>query len=350
MTGRNWERAALTALLGALGLWLGVRYVFPAVLPFAIGLAVAALAQPMTRRCERFAPRWAASFLSVCAVYASLGLGLWLLTRVLAARLGALAPELPALLRSAAGSLAQASDALCRRAPAELEASLRAWTESLLARSEQLGQKLTDAVLAAVGGAVSALPNALVFAVTAVLSSFMLCARLPEIRRAVRQRLPLRIRSRLRQGAEKTKNALGLWLRAELRLMAVTFAICTAGLLVLRVRRFLGMAALTAMVDALPLLGSGTVLLPWGAACMLRGQTRRGIGLALLYAACALTRTTLEPRLLGRHLGLSPLMTLGALYTGFRLCGVAGMIFFPIGAMLLGQLLELWDGAQKPQT
>ena len=136
MTGRNWERAALTALLGALGLWLGVRYVFPAVLPFAIGLAVAALAQPMTRRCERFAPRWAASFLSVCAVYASLGLGLWLLTRVLAARLGALAPELPALLRSAAGSLAQASDALCRRAPAELEASLRAWTESLLARSE----------------------------------------------------------------------------------------------------------------------------------------------------------------------------------------------------------------------
>ena len=322
MTGRNWERAALTALLGALGLWLGVRYVFPAVLPFAIGLAVAALAQPMTRRCERFAPRWAASFLSVCAVYASLGLGLWLLTRVLAARLGALAPELPALLRSAAGSLAQASDALCRRAPAELEASLRAWTESLLARSEQLGQKLTDAVLAAVGGAVSALPNALVFAVTAVLSSFMLCARLPEIRRAVRQRLPLRIRSRLRQGAEKTKNALGLWLRAELRLMAVTFAICTAGLLVLRVRR----------------------------SCMLRGQTRRGIGLALLYAACALTRTTLEPRLLGRHLGLSPLMTLGALYTGFRLCGVAGMILFPIGAMLLGQLLELWDGAQKPQT
>ena len=83
MTGRNWERAALTALLGALGLWLGVRYVFPAVLPFAIGLAVAALAQPMTRRCERFAPRWAASFLSVCAVYASLGLGLWLLGRVL---------------------------------------------------------------------------------------------------------------------------------------------------------------------------------------------------------------------------------------------------------------------------
>ena len=341
MAGQKSERTALKVLLGALGLWLGVRFVLPAAAPFVIGLTVAVLAQPLARRCGRFAPRWAASFLSVCAIYAVLGLGVWFLARFAAARLGALAPELPLLLRSAAASLTRASDALCARAPAELEETLRGWTEALLSRSEQLGQKLTDAALSAMGGAVSALPNALVFTVTAVLSSFMLCARLPEIRRAVRQRLPLRTRSRLRQAATKMKTALGLWLRAELRLMAVTFAICTAGLLVLRVRRFLGLAALTACVDALPVLGSGTVLLPWGAACMLRGQTQRGIGLALLYAACALTRTTLEPRLLGRHLGLSPLMTLTALYTGFRLCGVAGMILFPIGAMLLDQLLEL---------
>ncbi len=94
------------------------------------------------------------------------------------------------------------------------------------------------------------------------------------------------------------------------------------------------------------MLGSGAVLLPWGALCLLRGQTRRGVGLAILYAACALTRAALEPRLLGRHLGLSPLLTLAAMYTGFRLCGVPGLILFPIGAMLLGQVLELWKTAR----
>ncbi len=341
MADRKPERTVLLAAVGALGLFLGVRYVLPAALPFAIGLAVAALAQAPVRRCERVLPRWAASFLCVSAIYAVLGLGLWLLTRVIAARLGALAPQLPALLSTARDSLTRLSDAMCARAPAELEDAVRRWTDALLARGEQLGEALSGAALRFMGGAVSALPDAVVFTVTAVLSSFMLCVRLPELRQALRQRLPLRARSRLRQGAQRMKAALGGWLRAQVRLMGVTFAICAAGLLVLRVRRFLGVAALTACVDALPVLGSGTVLLPWGAACLLRGQTRLGIGLAVVYAACALTRSALEPRLLGRHLGLSPLAALGAMYAGFRLCGVAGMLLFPIGAMLLGQLLDL---------
>ena len=63
------------------------------------------------------------------------------------------------------------------------------------------------------------------------------------------------------------------------------------------------------------------------------------MGFLVLYGAAALTRQALEPRLLGRQVGLSPLITLLALYTGFRLCGVAGMILFPIGAIFLRQVL-----------
>ncbi len=342
MTEKKPERTVLLAVLGALCLFLAVRYVLPAMAPFAIGLAVAAMAQGPVRRCRRILPRWAASVVCVGAIYGVLGLGLWGLTRLAASRLGALAAQLPALAKAAGASMTRLSDALCARAPADMEEAVRRWTDALLARSERLGEALSGAALRAMGGAVSALPDAAVFTVTAVLSSFMLCVRLPELRQALRQRLPLRLRARLLQASGRMKTALGGWLRAQLRLMGVTFAICAAGLLVLGVRRFLGPAALTACVDALPVLGAGTVLLPWGAACLLRGQTRLGVGLAVLYAACALTRSALEPRLLGRHLGLSPLAALGAMYAGFRLCGVAGMILFPIGAMLLGQVLDLF--------
>ena len=348
MTERHTERTAAAVLLGALGLFLGVRYVLPMLAPFAIGLAVAAAAQPLVRRCERLLPRWAASFLCVSGIFAALGLGLWLLARTVTVRLGSAAMELPSLLGTAADSLARLSDSLCSRAPAGMEDTVRLWADSLLARGEQLGQQLSGAALRAMGGAVTALPDALLFTVTAVLSSFMLCARLPALRLAVRQKLPLRVRSRLRQGSAKMKTALGGWLRAEARMTAVTFVLCAAGFWLLRVPRFPGLAALTAAVDALPVLGSGAILLPWGAMCLLRGQTRRGIGLAILYGACALTRAALEPRLLGRHLGMSPLVTLAAMYAGFRLCGVAGLILFPIGAMLLGQLFELWDGNPDP--
>ena len=66
------------------------------------------------------------------------------------------------------------------------------------------------------------------------------------------------------------------------------------------------------------------------------------MGLLILYGAAALTRQALEPRLVGRQIGLDPLLTLLALYTGFRVVGVAGMILFPVGVIFLKQL---WDHA-----
>ncbi|MEI3063418.1 MAG: AI-2E family transporter [Oscillospiraceae bacterium] len=70
-------------------------------------------------------------------------------------------------------------------------------------------------------------------------------------------------------------------------------------------------------------------------------QTKTGVGLVVLYGAAALSRQALEPRLVGKQVGLNPVLTLLALYTGYRLLGiVGGMIVFPITAMLLKQI---WD-------
>ena len=146
--------------------------------------------------------------------------------------------------------------------------------------------------------------------------------------------------------AGHVRATLGGWLKAECRLMAIIFAVVNAGLLILGVQFPVLEAAAITLVDALPVFGSGTVLLPWAAVCFLRGSTRFGVGLVLLCAAAALTRQCLEPRLVGRQMGLSPVWTLAALYSGYRILGVAGMIVFPVSAML-GK--RLWDhsGLQK---
>ena len=122
--------------------------------------------------------------------------------------------------------------------------------------------------------------------------------------------------------------------------MGVTFLILTAGFFFLRVEYALLFALLITIIDALPVFGTGTVLIPWSMAQFLRGDTRCGVGLLLLYAVAALTRQALEPRLVGKQVGLNPVLTLLALYTGYRLLGVGGMIVFPIAAMLFKQL---WD-------
>ena len=99
-------------------------------------------------------------------------------------------------------------------------------------------------------------------------------------------------------------------------------------------------ALVITLVDALPVFGTGTILIPWALALFLRGETKTGIGLVILYGAAALSRQALEPRLVGKQVGLNPVLTLLALYTGYRLLGVGGMIVFPIAAMLFKQL---WD-------
>ena len=95
-----------------------------------------------------------------------------------------------------------------------------------------------------------------------------------------------------------------------------------------------------AVVDAFPVLGTGAVLLPWSLISFLQGDSGRAFGLLGLYGAAAVIRSLLEPRLVGRQLGLDPLVTLIALYTGYRIWGLTGMILSPLIAVTVTQLIE----------
>ena len=177
----------------------------------------------------------------------------------------------------------------------------------------------------------------MVFLFTAVLSSFLFAPRLPAIRAFLGARLPASWKRVLLRTGRQLRLGLGGWLKAQLTLMAVTAVIVTFGLMLVGVSYPLLFGLTVAVVDALPVFGSGTVLIPWSLVCFFQGDCRRGLGLLLLYGAAALTRAALEPRLVGKHMGLSPLLTLFSLYAGFRIFGVAGMILLPLLVLLLRQ-------------
>ena len=138
--------------------------------------------------------------------------------------------------------------------------------------------------------------------------------------------------------ARRMRGVLGKWLLAQCKLMSITFAIVAAGLTLLRIPSSLLWALLVALVDALPILGTGTVLVPWSVVSFLQGDTPRALGILGIYITAALTRSMLEPKLLGQHLGLDPLVTLIALYIGYRLWGVGGMILAPLLTVAVLQL------------
>ncbi len=331
-------RAVLAALaLGAL--LLALRY----LTPFLPGLAIALAAEkPVRLLCRRGLPRGAASTLCVGVLLALTGVGLWLGLRRGLYELQALVRELPELLEALAGPMDRLRAWLeGLRVPEGFGPALERYVDGLFASGpSQLGRASAEAIGWA-SSLAAKLPGALLWLVTALLSGFFFSAELPALKLWLGRTLPPQALRWLSRAVLRVRQALGGWVKAQIKLSGVCFAIVTTGLLLIGIDYALLLGLVIALVDMLPLFGSGTVLLPWALLFFLRGNTRCGFGLIGIYAAAALTRTILEPKLLGKQMGLSPLLALASVYLGGRLLGFWGMILAPVAAMVVMQFCRL---------
>lgn len=324
----------------------------PGLLPFLLALGLAwALEGPvrlLTGKGKLRRP-WAAAL--VLAVFTLLLLaGCAALLRRLWYELTLLSDRLPALLERVHALGGWAEGLLYRltvAAPPSSRDALEAALESATSQVGALLSGLSARVLSGTVGAVSALPAAGLFLFTTLLACFFILAGRPALSAFFRRQIPERWLPRLEQTAARLRSALGGWLRAQGILMGVTFLLLAAGFLLMGVELALLLAAGVALLDALPVFGTGTVLFPWAAAELLGGNFRRAAALLALYAVIWLTRSLLEPKLVADRAGLHPLAALLAMYLGFTLFGVAGMLLAPLAAVVLRQLhdsgvLKLW--------
>lgn len=143
-----------------------------------------------------------------------------------------------------------------------------------------------------------------------------------------------RIAGKFRTVWNQVVGLLGVYLRAEGTIALVQMVICGIGLRILQSPYFVLLAVLIGVVDALPVLGSGSVLIPWMVWRFLTGDGKMAVGLLVIYLLCTLNRQMLEPRLLGQKLGMSTLLTLFLMYIGYQLFGIFGFFLGPIGYMV----------------
>lgn len=337
----------LCIALGAAAALVLFRFCLPLGLPFLVGALAALAAEPLTRLLERKLPRSWASGIAMVAVYAVLCLGLYLLGRLLLMELNRLTGRLPQLAQGAQDLILRAEQffyGLAERAPEHLRQQLMDGMEQLLGSSAELARQAAGRVLGAASRMILRLPDTFIFLVTALTAGFLISPRLPKFKPWLMRMIPEAWQKGAAQMLANMRGNVGLWLRAQCKLLGVTFCLLAAGFLLLRVKNAILTAALICLVDALPVLGVGTVLLPWAAVCLLQGQTPQAIALASMYAVVTLTRSSLEPRLVGRQLGLSPLLTLGGLYVGYRLWGLAGMLLAPFALLALGEVVGIARG------
>lgn len=340
------RKLLLYALGGILGVWLTAKLLLPIGLPFLLGWGISRLSLPLERQLKKRLPF--ASFLSVTAVAAAIGGIVWLLGRGLFVGLERLGERLPALLTSLSEPMRGLEASLLRlagRLPDGLSAPAVQWLDRLFAGSSVIAGRLSDWVLSLAGRILMSVPDILLFALTLLLSAYLFSSERGKLQAFLDRHIPEHWRVRGRNILKKLRTALGAYLKTQLRLSLVILGLTAAGLLILGLRSALPTALLIAAVDALPVFGAGTVLIPWGVISFLRGNTVLGVGLLVLYALCSVSRAFLEPRFLGKQIGLNPLVTLAALYAGYRLFGILGMILLPFAVILLKQLYELIESA-----
>lgn len=135
------------------------------------------------------------------------------------------------------------------------------------------------------------------------------------------------------------KEAIGSYVKAQCIMVVIIMGICVAGFLLTGSPYAVVLGLGTGLLDALPVLGTSVVIVPWLIAEVIRGQYGTAIILGLTYGACALTREILEPRLVGKRLGLFPVLVLLSVYVGVNAYGVSGIILGPVSLLVIQ---ELW--------
>lgn len=316
-------------LLGAA--WLGVRYLLPVALPFLLGMLLALAAEPGVRfGVKRLRlPRTVAAGVGVSlSILLLMGI-LTVLGAVAVRQVGSLAGKLPDMetaLETARDVLLSAAD----NAPVRVRTLVQKTVHEALDDGTAFANQLTGKIPGALTSVLSGVGSSALGIGTGVLAAFLISARLPKLRQALAQKLPQSWYDQYLPALRRFRGCLWGWIKAQGKLALVTWGILTAGFWVLGISKAPAWAAVVALVDAVPVLGTGTVLLPWALVSLLQGQTLRAVGLICVYGAAAITRTVLEPRIVGRQLGLDPLLTLIAMYAGFRFWGIPGMLLTPI--------------------
>lgn len=344
MTSSPWRKALIVLGIFA-GSFVGLRYLLPVLLPFLIGALLALAAEPAVglgvRRLRM--PRWLSAGLGVTVTLVLLIATVWLLGALAVRELGQLANALPDVRQTAQQGMILLQDwliGLADRAPDGLRSLLTQLVLELFGSGSALLQQATGRIPGILSGLLTRIPDSAIGLGTGILASFMISARLPDIKAYCSRRLPPVWKERYLPALHRMRKTVGSWLKAQLKLMSVTYGIVTVGLLLTGISYSPVWAVLVAVVDAVPVLGTGTVLIPWAVIAVLQSQPLRALGLVCTYIAAFLTRTVLEPRLVGKHLGLDPLVTLVFFYVGYKFWGILGMLTAPLLATAVKSLTE----------
>lgn len=175
----------------------------------------------------------------------------------------------------------------------------------------------------------SAVPGALLLGVLTILAFVMMSMHLPKMKEYLYEWFHPESHGKLDIILHELNKGLVGYLRGQLMISFFIFLLLSLGLFMLRLPYALGIAAIVAVIDFIPVLGAGLILVPWAIWLFLEGQILVALGLLVLWLAVTLLRRIIEPKVLGDSLGMSTLTVLISMFLGFSFMGLIGLFVGP---------------------
>ena len=346
----RWERVSailISILVGCVLFYLSFRYLLPLLLPFLLAYAISWMIRPVASKLSKRTriPRGVWSVVFLLVVFGLGGWGIWVGSVRLLEELGNLVER----LLSEGGAL-DAMEALAMRAQeigsrwglfGDAVGNTQAFYDAVMQMVGDVLSSLASRLPEIAASLFSALPSIIFFLVVSVVACFYFCTDGGLLTQGLTVRLPQKWHQKLPRVRQNLRDVLRKYVKAYGLLLLLTFALLLIGFWILRVEYAFLLAFLIALADLLPVIGVGTILVPWGIIMLLQKKFYLGFGLLILFLVISLIRQVAEPKVLGKSLGLHPLLALFATYVGFSLFGLLGMILGPIVALVAKRLINL---------
>lgn len=309
--------------------------------PFVIGWLIALIANPMVRFLEKrvkLLRKHSSAIIIILVIALIVGVGALIISAIIREAKG-LINDWPEIERNVSARLRSISVYL-DKVTASLPAGVRGSIDKAVAN---LGDSLSSyfknmpmPTVSDAGNFMNNLADGFLAVIVTLLSAYFFAACREELIAGLQKIVPESVVSYWRLVYGNFKKAFGGYFKAQFKIMLILQVIMFAGFEILRIDYSFLIALGIALLDVLPVFGTGTVLWPWAIIDMISGNYIRAVGFVVIYLICQVVKQVLQPKMVGDSIGMHPLLTLLAMYIGYRLYGVLGLIFaIPIGMVIV---------------
>lgn len=333
------------AIILGIVIWL-CRFALPAMLPFVIAFVVALLLKPVIRflreKCR--VHKTVAGVVIVLLFYALIGFLLVALGIKLFSACKAFFLTLPSIyvdnVQPWIDSLFDAIEALAARINPESTATYDAIAANV---TQTLGETVSTLSRSAVGWVTTftfKTPGLLLDVLITIIATVFIAIDWNVLSEFIMRQFSDKTRDMIGNVRTHLGSTLGKYIRSYALILTITFVELSIGLSIVGVDSPIAISVVIALFDILPVVGSGTVLIPWALIVLLRANYIRALGLGIVYLVIVVIRNIIEPKIIGKRVGLHPIVTLASMVVGTYVFGPIGLLGLPVTLALLQSLNE----------